>query len=48
MVTDTAVYRDPNYHRSSDVASNLSYGHMARVASGLLDVIRDLAGRPAP
>jgi hypothetical protein len=45
MVTDTAVYRDPNYHQDSDVASNLSYGHMARVASGLLDVIRVLAGQ---
>lgn len=44
MVTDTAVYRDPNYHQDSDVASNLNYGHMARVTLGLLDVIRGLAG----
>lgn len=44
MVTDTAVYRDPNYHQPGDVASNSSYGDMARVALGLLDVIRGLAG----
>jgi Zn-dependent M28 family amino/carboxypeptidase len=44
MVTDTAVYRDPNYHQDSDAASNLSYEHMARVAFGLRDVVRGLAG----
>jgi len=44
MVTDTAVYRDPNYHQDSDVPSNLNYGYMARVSVGLLDVIRELAG----
>lgn len=44
MVTDTAVYRDPNYHQGSDVASNLNYEHMARVTLGLLEVIRELAG----
>jgi hypothetical protein len=43
MVTDTAVYRDPNYHEISDVPRNLNYSHMARVAFGLLDVIRGLA-----
>jgi peptidase M28-like protein len=44
MITDTALYRDPNYHQGSDVPSNLSYEPMARVALGLLDVIRGLAG----
>jgi hypothetical protein len=43
MVTDTAVYRDPNYHQSTDVASNLNYDRMARVAIGLLEVVRALA-----
>lgn len=43
MVTDTAVYRDPNYHRYSDVPSNLRYDHMAHVALGLVQVIRELA-----
>lgn len=45
MVTDTAVYRDPNYHQPSDVPSNLSYERMALVASGLLDVVRNLVGQ---
>jgi hypothetical protein len=45
MVTDTAVYRDPNYHQSSDVSSNLSYDPMARVTLGLQNVIASLAGR---
>jgi hypothetical protein len=43
MVTDTAVYRDPNYHQPSDVASNPNYESMARVTLGLLDVITHLA-----
>jgi hypothetical protein len=45
MVTDTAVYRDPNYHQSSDVSSNLSYDRMARVTLGLQIAIAGLAGR---
>jgi len=43
MVTDTAVYRDPNYHEPTDVVENPSYEPMARVALGLLDVIAELA-----
>jgi len=45
MVTDTAVYRDPNYHQSTDVSSNLSYDRMARVTLGLQNVVASLAGR---
>ena len=43
MITDTAVYRDPNYHRPSDVASNPSYERMARVALGLRELVAHLA-----
>jgi hypothetical protein len=43
MVTDTAVYRDPNYHQPTDVIANLSFEPMARVALGLLEVISSLA-----
>jgi hypothetical protein len=43
MVTDTAVYRDPNYHQPTDVVANPSYESMARVGLGLLDVIAHLA-----
>lgn len=43
MVTDTAVFRDPNYHQPTDVVANPSYESMARVALGLLEVVAHLA-----
>lgn len=44
MVTDTANYRDPNYHQSSDRAENLDYDRFARVTFGLAQVIADFTG----
>jgi hypothetical protein len=46
MVTDTALFRDPTYHRSSDVASNLDYERLARVVIGLQHVVEELAAAP--
>ncbi len=43
MVTDTAAYRNYGYHNVSDVYSSLNYAHMARITSGLLEVIIDQA-----
>ena len=43
MVTDTAVYRDPNYHRVSDTADHLDYDALANVTAGLEVVVRHLA-----
>ena len=43
MVTDTALFRDPTYHRNSDVASNLDYARLGRVVVGLEQVIAALA-----
>jgi len=43
MVTDTAPYRYPHYHQASDTAEKLDYDRMARVVSGLRQVIEDLA-----
>jgi hypothetical protein len=43
MVTDTAVYRDPHYHKRTDTAGRLNYDALARVALGLQEVIRHLA-----
>lgn len=43
MVTDTAVFRDPNYHQPTDVVGNPSFEPMARVALGLLEVVASLA-----
>jgi len=46
MVTDSAPYRDPNYHRHSDTADKLDYDRMTRVVGGLVDVVRHLASAP--
>jgi len=43
MLTDTAVYRDPNYHRSSDRPEQLNYDALARVTRGSEAVVRELA-----
>jgi hypothetical protein len=43
MVTDTALFRDPTYHRESDVVSNLDFERLARVVVGLGQVIEELA-----
>lgn len=39
MVTDTAPFRDPHYHRESDTAERLDYERMARLTTGLAHVI---------
>jgi Zn-dependent M28 family amino/carboxypeptidase len=43
MVTDTAPYRYPDYHRSSDTPDKIDYGILARVVDGLAHVIVGLA-----
>ena len=43
MVTDTALFRYPHYHRPTDTPDKLDYKRMARVLSGLEKVIVDLA-----
>ena len=47
MVTDTAPFRNPNYHQSTDTAGTLDYDSMARVTLGLESVLEELAG-PSP
>jgi Zn-dependent M28 family amino/carboxypeptidase len=44
MVTDTAPFRYPHYHRVTDTPDKLDYDRMARVVGGLEHVIEDLAG----
>jgi len=39
MVTDTAFYRNPNYHSFSDTPETLDYYRMALVVKGLSDMI---------
>lgn len=39
MVTDTAFYRYPHYHEQEDTPDKLDYDTLARVVSGLIDVV---------
>ncbi len=43
LVTDTLLFRDPYYHTTNDTPERLDYESMARVASGLVYVIEELA-----
>jgi len=43
MVTDTAPFRYPHYHRASDTADKVDTEKVARVAKGIERVIRDLS-----
>jgi Zn-dependent M28 family amino/carboxypeptidase len=42
MVTDTAIFRNPNYHQPTDRPDTLNYERMARVVHGLVGVVADL------
>jgi Zn-dependent M28 family amino/carboxypeptidase len=43
MLTDTAEYRNPNYHRPSDTPDTLDYARMGEVVMGLAQVIAVLS-----
>lgn len=43
MVTDTAPFRYPHYHKLSDTPDKLNYERMAVVVEGLTQVVTDLA-----
>ena len=42
MVTDTAFYRNPHYHASTDTPETLDYVRMAKVVEGLAAAIAEL------
>lgn len=42
MITDTAFYRNPNYHGLGDTAGTLDFGRMAELARGLDKALREL------
>jgi Zn-dependent M28 family amino/carboxypeptidase len=46
MLTDTAFYRNPNYHGPGDTADTLDYTQMSKVVAGLVRAVGDLAGEP--
>ncbi len=43
MVTDTAPFRNPNYHRATDLPPTVDFPRLARVTLGLEQVVRALA-----
>jgi hypothetical protein len=43
MVTDTALFRYPQYHSFADRPGIVVYDSFARVVDGLESVVRDLA-----
>jgi len=42
MITDTALFRNPNYHKISDTPEKLSYAPMARVVIGIGKLVKYL------
>jgi hypothetical protein len=43
MITDTAPYRYPHYHRPSKTPDKVDYDKLARITNGLELVVRDIA-----
>jgi Peptidase family M28 len=43
MITDTAVFRYPHYHLTTDTPDKLDYERLARVTAGLVQVVSGLA-----
>ncbi len=48
MVTDTAFYRNPHYHRPTDLPSTLDYDRSAQVVDGVVSVILELTDPRSP
>jgi len=44
MISETAFYRNPNYHTIRDTPDTLDYRRMADVIRGVYAAVRDLAG----
>jgi hypothetical protein len=44
MITDSAFYRNPNYHLPSDTPETLDYARMAKAVEGIARAVIDLAG----
>jgi hypothetical protein len=43
MVTDTAFFRNPNYHTPGDTPDTLDYGRMAMVVQGVYQAVQNLS-----
>jgi len=47
MITDTAFYRNPNYHTERDTIDTLDFNRMTELLKGLLQVARDISISPS-
>jgi hypothetical protein len=45
MITDTANFRYPHYHQPSDTPDQVNYDRLARVVTGLRDVVLEISGK---
>ena len=45
MITDTALFRNADYHGRGDTVDKLDIERMTRIISGLVQVVDQLAGR---
>ncbi|HWI41837.1 MAG TPA: M20/M25/M40 family metallo-hydrolase [Verrucomicrobiae bacterium] len=45
MLTDTAMLRNPNYHRKTDTPETLDYHFLGEVTRGVVGFVRDTASR---
>ena len=48
MLTDTALNRNPNYHRAGDTPDRLNYGKMTAATRGILAVTQKLVKQASP
>jgi len=48
MITDTAFYRNPNYHTESDAIDTLDFHTMSNLLQGLLQAAKDLTDENPP
>ena len=44
MLTDTANFRNPNYHQPTDTIETLNLDFMGQVADGVAAAVMELAG----
>jgi hypothetical protein len=43
MITDTALFRYPHYHKATDTPDKVDYDKLARITLGLEQTIREIA-----
>jgi hypothetical protein len=43
MLTDTALFRNPNYHKHTDTVETLDFGAMASITKNLVPAMQTLS-----